>query len=83
MEDTAIYETSSTALFSQWMYCPRVWYLGLHTCYHPNKLPDNVMQGWQCPVCKKVYVPWITMCSDPHLIVTTGNTTEQPGTPDG
>lgn len=22
----------------------------------------NVMQGWQCPICKRVYSPFVRMC---------------------
>lgn len=23
---------------------------------------NNVQQGWQCPVCKRVYAPWVSSC---------------------
>lgn len=23
---------------------------------------NNVQQGWQCPVCKRVYAPWVMAC---------------------
>lgn len=23
----------------------------------------NVPQGWQCPVCRYVYAPWMAMCT--------------------
>ena len=23
---------------------------------------NNVQQGWQCPVCKRVYAPWVPAC---------------------
>ena len=23
---------------------------------------NNVQQGWQCPVCKRVYAPWVQTC---------------------
>lgn len=27
-----------------------------------NKLFTNAMQGWQCPICKRVYSPFTHMC---------------------
>lgn len=27
--------------------------------YNP---PETVQQGWQCPVCKRVYAPWMAQC---------------------
>ncbi len=35
----------------------------------------NVMQGWQCPICKRVYSPFTHMCL--HC----GNQETQPTTP--
>ena len=23
---------------------------------------NNIQQGWQCPVCKRVYAPWVSSC---------------------
>lgn len=33
-----------------------------------------IQQGWQCPVCGKVYAPWVSEC-DCHKIEVTGTTT--------
>lgn len=27
-----------------------------------KQLFNNVMQGWQCPICKRVYSPFVHMC---------------------
>lgn len=27
-----------------------------------NELFTNVWQGWQCPICKRVYSPFTKMC---------------------
>ena len=27
-----------------------------------NNLFSNALQGWQCPICKRIYSPFTTMC---------------------
>jgi len=36
---------------------------------------EKLMQGWQCPVCGKVYSPYVTQCENEFcgVKVTTGN----------
>jgi len=36
----------------------------------------NVWQGWQCPICKRVYSPYTSMC-----LYCGGNQQTQPTTP--
>lgn len=39
---------------------------------------NYVQQGWQCPICKRVYAPYISMCTfcgDNMEITTYTNTT--------
>lgn len=35
------------------------------------------MQGWQCPICKRVYSPYTSMChycgGDNHITTTSSN----------
>lgn len=28
-----------------------------------EQIIKNVMQGWQCPICKRVYSPFVRMCT--------------------
>ena len=35
---------------------------------HVSKEQTNVPCGWQCPVCKRVYAPWVEAC-ERHISV--------------
>ena len=54
----------SPAILYGWT-CPRcgAWVSNnvFHACYN-NAPPLALQQGWQCPVCKQVYAPWIATC---------------------
>lgn len=43
--------------------------------YFNYKDAKPIMQGWQCPVCGKVYSPYVTQCENEFcgVKVTTGN----------
>lgn len=46
---------------------------------------NSVPQGWQCPICKRVYAPFIPCCyhcGNEKIITTTTITTGTPPTQD-
>jgi hypothetical protein len=53
---------------------PYNWNPTVNFPYYPYSPPVYVQQGWQCPVCQKVYAPFMPICSTcPPKIVTGTN----------
>ncbi len=59
-----------------------IWFSGLTTpprmcnCrkFNPEGHSTGLPVGWRCPVCGRVYAPWVASCGDPHIKTQTGNT---------
>jgi len=41
-----------------------------HTCVKsPMNSTGNSMRGWQCPVCKKVFSPYVAECNNCQPVI--------------